>query len=394
MNKSQHFVFLSKNLSIKKRSNSNFWQATITLRKSKIVLRKSTKTSDLNEATEAAYKLLYEYEAKQANNLPITTRKFKAIAEEVKQQLQTEIDNNTAKVIYKDYISVIKNYLIPFFGTLNINACECELDNFASYRLAKQKRNTISKSTVKTHNAALNKIFALAKQQNYIFKIPKLKNNGIKVQARDAFSEHEYNSIINKLRHWHTKVNTKANKNKTTMMRALLYDYVLFIANSGMRHGTETNNLKWKDFSFFKDSKTKQLCIRIKLQKGKVGKRNLIVRNVAAKYLERIKNRDAELTRYSLKELFNLKVNKYVFRLADGTKASTANFSEAFKYFLKQNNLALMPLYCFRHTYATLQIAKGLPTNFVANNMGTSEQMLKTHYNHSTVEMNASLLSR
>ena len=109
MNKSQHFVALSKNVSIKKRSNSNFWQATITLRKSKIVLRKSTKTSDKTEATEAAYKLLYEYEAKQANNLPITTRKFRTIALQVIKQLQTEIDNNTAKVIYKDYISVIKN---------------------------------------------------------------------------------------------------------------------------------------------------------------------------------------------------------------------------------------------------------------------------------------------
>jgi hypothetical protein len=37
---------------------------------------------------------------------------------------------------------------------------------------------------------------------------------------------------------------------KSRHMRELLRDYVLILANTGMRHGTESYGLKWKHISF------------------------------------------------------------------------------------------------------------------------------------------------
>jgi integrase len=42
-------------------------------------------------------------------------------------------------------------------------------------------------------------------------------------------------------------------------MRHLLRDYILILANTGMRHGTEAENLRWKHISLFEDKGLKYL---------------------------------------------------------------------------------------------------------------------------------------
>ena len=103
LDKIKNFEYLNTNIAIYKRQRSSLYQTRFKLSKSNKWIRKSCKTSDKAEAVTTAWKLLYEYEAKEKHNLPITTRKFKTIALEVIKQLQTEIDNGTAKVIFKDY---------------------------------------------------------------------------------------------------------------------------------------------------------------------------------------------------------------------------------------------------------------------------------------------------
>ncbi|MGO4210809.1 hypothetical protein AB4Y89_08985 [Terriglobus sp. 2YAB30_2] len=38
--------------------------------------------------------------------------------------------------------------------------------------------------------------------------------------------------------------------------------------------------------------------------------------------------------------------------------------------------------YCFRHTYATLRLQEGVDVYFLAEQMGTSVQMIESHYGH------------
>lgn len=76
------------------------------------------------------------------------------------------------KVVYKDYIRTINNYLTPFFGKNDIaNITIKHLNEYADWRdvlisLQKNRRKTtqikkfrVSQSTINTHNSALNRVF-------------------------------------------------------------------------------------------------------------------------------------------------------------------------------------------------------------------------------------------
>jgi hypothetical protein len=45
--------------------------------------------------------------------------------------------------------------------------------------------------------------------------------------------------------------------------------------------------------------------------------------------------------------------------------------------------------YCFRHTYATFRLSEGVDVYFLAEQMGTSVQMIEQHYGHITPVKNA-----
>jgi integrase len=94
-------------------------------------------------------------------------------------------------------------------------------------------------------------------------QIPKLKNNGKKGTAREAFSLSEYKSLTSYMPHWVGKGHTA----KTREMRELLRDYVLILVNTGMRHGTETKELKWRDIEWI--TKNKEQYLRNKMMNGK-----------------------------------------------------------------------------------------------------------------------------
>ena len=62
-------------------------------------------------------------------------------------------------LIYKDYIRVINDYLIPSLGSrLITNIDYAALENFEAERIRKMGRNPTS-STLHTQNAALNRVF-------------------------------------------------------------------------------------------------------------------------------------------------------------------------------------------------------------------------------------------
>lgn len=72
------------------------------------------------------------------------------------------------------------------------------------------------------------------------------------------------------------------NKTSSLEMRELLRDYVLILVNTGMRPGTETYNLKWKQIEEFESNNVKYLRFWVS---GKTGQRELIARHNVRRYL-------------------------------------------------------------------------------------------------------------
>lgn len=69
---------------------------------------------------------------------------------------------------------------------------------------------------------------------------------GCKSESRGSFTDAEYKKIYTALRTWH-----KQTKNdKAVATREVLRNYVLFLANTGVRHGTEALGLKWRNIEW------------------------------------------------------------------------------------------------------------------------------------------------
>ena len=68
-------------------------------------------------------------------------------------------------------------------------------------------------------------------------------------------------------------------------MHHLLCDYIFILANIGMRHGTEANNLHWKHISLFEHKCLKYLDMGML---GKTGHSDIIFRVGTINYLKPI----------------------------------------------------------------------------------------------------------
>jgi integrase len=103
-------------------------------------------------------------------------------------------------------------------------------------------------------------------------------------RVRPAFELFEYRRLLRTLIKWQRNC-----PNETWLhARRLLTDYVLVLANSGMRVG-EANNLKIRDLEAFEDDLGRR-NYRFKV-KGKTGERDVILRASAAKSVDRLLTR-------------------------------------------------------------------------------------------------------
>jgi integrase len=377
-----------------KREDSTKWQARYKLKDLKW-RRIATKQKNLQYAVEVACEAYDRARFLFAENIPISSKRFDVAAnlavDEMKRQLTAEV----GKTVYNDYITAINKYLIPFFGKYNINTIGYEeLQAFGTWREREMGRKPVA-STVTTHISAMNRVYDVAIERGWIAQqqIPKIKNTGAKGTAREAFSKSEYASLTSFMVKWSEKGHT----GKTKQMRSLLRDYILVLANTGMRHGTEAMNLKWTDIAFVKKGEEKYLQMTVS---GKRGRRTLIARHNTEIYLERLYKRQPHLAKYAtLEKLLEKKINEPVFVLANGEK--TRNLAGTFRVLMRESGLDKdrMPkqkrsLYSFRHTYAHEVLMKDrMDVYTLAKQMGTSVKMIELHYGHLNPTLKADVIA-
>jgi len=370
-------------VTLTKRDDSSFWQARYKV--ADIWIRASTKTKDLKEAKELAEENYLNAKFQLKNNLPIVSKRFDAIARLTKSKMQAALKAKQCKKVYADYVRVIDKYLIPFFGSHYITNISYSLIQQYSFWLNEQFGRTASASAMNTHNSALNRIFEEALLHNYMTKaqIPQLINNGRKTERRSDFTLDEYRHLTKFMQTWIK--DTDGKRDKSVEMRELLRDYVLLLANTGMRHGTESYGLKWKHLSWYDANGEKVLMVSVD---GKTKQRELVARHNCTKFFMRIHDRANDLQNYTFDELIAKGIDKYVFRLSDGTR--TTNLGKTFKILMKDSNLLKdrrtntnRSLYSLRHTYTTFgMLYENLDYFALEKQLGTSAEMIRKYYSH------------
>jgi len=276
---------------------------------------------------------------------------------------------------YKDYVGALNKYHIPFFDRTYITSIDQQkIKEFEIWRIKKAGK-VLNKSTILNHNAALQMVFKEAIENQWMLpvQVPVLTAKGEQGSRRAAFTEYEYDTVIETLE----SMRDNSRKDKTRQIRQLLLDYSDVAINTGIRPGTEMEELTWGDILMTRQNH--QVIFKIKIRKGKTTK-HTGTRTVVCK---------DEIV-YPLMELRDRFPNRNpadkLFRLADGTE--TKELGRTFSAALDECNLKNSPdgprtLYSLRHTYITWQLlSRHLRMDVLARQCGTSTAMIEQHYSH------------
>ena len=373
-----------------RRDDSKKWQAHYKLENLKTWFRRSTDTADLKEASKIAERMWMKATFDLEEGRPVTSRKFKPVAEIVLHRLEAEIAAGTAKPSARDYVSAIKLYLIPFYALYNVDGIKpAVISEFHVWRRDKVGRE-LSGSAQNNHNAALNLIFDEAIERGYLtaYERPMTKNTGVESDRRAEFSHEELEAMMK----YAAKFIDDGRTARTKIIRELLAIYVPFMAATGMRPGTEAEFLEWRHIDV--EVRDGQPILHFRLQRGKRGARNFVAHNSCWLLLERLRQLSPDLSSMTLEEVLKKKIPKLLFRLSDGSVPD--NWNKPFRQWLEDSELLNCPvtgkersLYSLRHYYATQRLLEGIPIHDLAEQMGTSVLMITKHYSHLTPLMKA-----
>lgn len=401
------YEVLPRQLIVYRRSRSGAWQCRYKV--DGVWQRASTKQTDLVKAKAVAHKLLIAAEVRKEQNLPVVTRRFRDVANLAIERMDQELKSGKGKVSFKDYIRVITEYLIPILGKRVITSIDVSvLDELDAQRIIMMGKEP-SKSTLLTHNSALNRVFDEAVMRGFLTESnrPTLESKGKDSERRAAFTLQEVKAMISLFPAWIERARNDLSKESRTIMR----DYALMLLDTGARPGRELLELQWRKVIENKvapvvretgelDNEHHEKETSVDLQRsvmmtvtGKTGTRDIVGMARAVSVLREIASRNyPEVEQPILAPLKNLAKpsnKEYVFRRKDGTDPSSS-FQKMFENFLREHNLLEDPrtgqnrvFYSLRHTYATLALTHDeVPIHTLAKQMGTSVLMIEKHYSH------------
>lgn len=368
-------------------SKTSNWYFRIKLKQANKWKKFTAKTADLELAKQAAIREYDLIRRLEGQNQYVDGKKFGQVAELTIHELEMELDAGLGKPTFVDYIRVIRLYKEEFGSKHIQNIRYQDLVEYHRKR-AKELGRKPKRSTINLHNTALARVYETAIQRGWMNKaqIVSYKNDGAKTEPRSYFEAEEYEQL-RKFMSTYAATNFSnghgANKQRSRWIRELLPDLVHFLVCTGIRFGTESKNLKWKHLSEIEKGGIKY--IRIKLERGKTGKRVVIANHDVRKTLENIKSRFSHLANRSINEMGD--VDELIFRLPDGTQPH--DWHGAFKLLLTRAGLLVdangqnRSLYSLRHTHATFMLEQQMiDLHTLAKNMGTSVGMLEQHYSH------------
>lgn len=259
-----------------------------------------------------------------------------------------------------------------------------------------RKPSTTSESALGTLATVLRGIFATAVRHDAMLEanvpvitVAKRKTGARKTNRRPAFDKPDYDRLVTFMRSWCKQGRNQIEVNR----RHLLRDYVLFLVSSGLRPGTETDNLLWQHISTFKGTDQKQY-LQVSVT-GKTGQRVVVPMDRANGYLDRIKDRQTKATGQLPAP------SQPVFSMPDGSPVRHDSLRQLFAKLLDDMGMQTdsqgnpYTLYSCRHTYATFRLLNGeVELKTLAQNMGTSVVMIDRHYGQVKTQLAAKALTR
>ncbi len=367
--------------------NSKVWLARFKIAGKWI--SRTTKQREKAKAITGAIKVKAECDIKHEHGIAIQTKAFNHVAELAMQRMDEALPGTKGKGSFADYKLFLGKYHIPFFERTHITSIDrAKLMEFDAWRVKKSGK-PLTQSTLKSHNAAMQRVFDEAVIRKWMVpsQVPDLSAaSGTPGTRRDYFTADEVTKITKAFEGWIDEGRTP----HTRSIRELLYFYFQFAVYTGLRPGTEMDNLLWSDIQI--NDKHEFPHVLITVRKGKTtlhtGTRHAIgYHGLMEMILDmHASSLDGLDTEHGVPDDFN----PLVFRLPNGE--TTDQLGRNFTALLKRLKLENGPggkrtLYSLRHTYITLKMLEGVPPAVIAKQCGTSTAMIDLHYSHLMPQM-------
>jgi len=294
-------------------------------------------------------------------------------------------------------------------GQENVSRTSKRKNNRGNQRHSKKGniKKRPSDKTLQMEQSLLKQMFWWGHRRGIVTRQPFIKSprdaskKNLQTARRPTFELDEWRKLYRYMRKWvkgeqageqHRKGGRYAKTRKTYLrphslhvfQRNLIRNYVLFLANSGLRPN-EARQLRWRDIKVTPDGH-KYIYVR---PTTKTGERDTFPLPHAFRYLERVREQTEMVDDDDL-----------VFGNREGKPVE--NFGKTFKKILTDTNLLFdsegrtRTIYSLRHFYATQRLSsktKPIPMEVLAQNMGTSPQMMFNHYRHLTTHNFAEILT-
>jgi integrase len=350
-------------------------------------LYRGTGTSDLYEARKFADKLYDEIRLRVMIGEAVTSKNFPKMLAEFEQNYPAEAPSPKR---VEDILQFLKNYALPYFSKNKLTELnEVEVTKLFDWRRQNYKRKPPSNTTILAEMSNF-KVFAdWCHRRGHFKKKVEFDRPSLVESPRSNFNEKDWAKLTRFLREW-----VKDAKHKSGPIlrdRTMMTNYVLILANTGIRPG-EARTLKWSDIdTFIGDDGKENIVLQVK---GKTGAREVVSRTPDVKiYLQRIhelrtKERGGEKPPMS----------EPIFAHKDGKPIHS--FKKGFNALIKEagveydTNGQRRVIYSLRHTYATFRLQEGVNHYVLARNMGTSVKMLENFYGHTSNRAMASELTK
>jgi len=347
-----------------RRANTRNWQCSTRINGRN--WRVSTGEESLAQAKEFAEDWFFQLRAKdkeKGGNL----RHEKTFADAAKKYFE-EYDVITSGTRNRVYVAGnerrLRLYLIPFFGKLGLS--EVTAGKIQEYRVMRHQTNAKGKpparNTMHQEIVTLRQVLKTAIRHGWLTHLPDMSmpyRHAEKVSHRAWFSPDEYRVLYKATR---DRVD-KHNGGRFQWHAEQLHDYVLFMANTGLRPD-EANRLEYRDVEIVEDEETNEIILLIQVR-GKRGVGYCKSTPNAVHPFERLLKRNLP------------KPDDLIF---------PGNHVMMFNKILEEQNLKFdregnrRTAYSLRHTYISLRLTEGADIYQIAKNCRTSVDMIEKYY--------------
>jgi integrase len=356
--------------------------------------RVSTGKLSLEHAIRAACEMYDEARFRQRLGLAHRAHTIAQICDECVEEMRAQLDAGQGKVVYRDYIKVIEKYIRPYLGFKQLETLTSkDIAQFELWR-NRQMSRAPKHSTLNTYTSAWTKVCELAVARGWISErvpVPKMTASGQKSKPRPAFTREEIDFLLKYMESWIVGGRSEAIRE----IKPLLRDYFEILLYTGIRHGTEAMNMRWRHLEWHTDKGVRYLRIWVS---GKTGGRWLIAKHQAVESLKRLHARRANIKDKAFEDIFKEKCDQLVFVYRNGYQPH--DLRGTFRVLMKDCGLlydaegGTRTLYSLRHTYATLELLEnGTDIHTLAKQMGNSVAMIERYYSKLTPTLAAEKLA-